>query len=88
MSLIQGITIYINALGSGLSSYSSSFSTYLIVTTLGNYSKNMLTVYDGFIVTIVPAVNFLAMFLFYFIWKAHYFGEISAQEEDNNIVRP
>jgi hypothetical protein len=35
MSLVQGITIYINWLGNGMQEYSSSFSTYLIKSTLG-----------------------------------------------------
>lgn len=88
MTLIQGITIYINWMGSGMGSYSSTFSTYLIKTTLGNYSGNTLTAYDGFIVTIAPAVNYLAMMLFYFIWKGHYFKTISDQEDDNADVKP
>lgn len=34
-SLLSGIVLYINSKSSGLASYSSSFSTYLITTTLG-----------------------------------------------------
>ena len=88
MLLVQGITIYINWLGSGMKSYSSTFSTYLIKTTLGNYTGNVLSSYDGYIVTIAPAVNYLALMLFYFIWKAHYLKTISAQEIDNSDVKP
>ncbi len=79
MTLIQGVTIYINWLGTGMKTYASTFSTYLIKTTLGNYTGNVLTAYDAYIVTIAPAVNYLALMLFYFIWKAHYFKTISAQ---------
>lgn len=49
MALLQGITIYINWLGSGMSAYSSSFSTYLIKSTLGNYTANNLSQYDAYI---------------------------------------
>lgn len=35
MSLIQGVTIYINYNGIGLNNYSLSFSSYLIKSTLG-----------------------------------------------------
>jgi hypothetical protein len=34
-SLLSGVIIYINSKSSGLSNYSTSFSTYLITTTLG-----------------------------------------------------
>lgn len=88
MALVQGITIYINWMGSGMKSYSSNFSTYLIKTTLGNYTGNVLSSYDGYIVTIAPAVNYLTLMLFYFIWKGHYFRTISTQEEDNSDVKP
>jgi hypothetical protein len=54
----------------------------------GNYSGNKLTAYDAYIVTIVPAVNYLAMFLFYLIWKAHFYSTISHQEGDNSNVKP
>lgn len=37
---------------------------------------------------IVPGVSFLALLLFYFIWKAHYAGEIDAEEDDNSVVKP
>ncbi len=80
MVLVQGFTIYINWMGSGLSKFSSNFSTYLIKTTLGNYSGgNVVTAYDGYIVTIAPAVNYLAFMLFYFVWKGHYFSTITEQ---------
>lgn len=55
---------------------------------VGNYSLNQLTSYDGYIVTILPAVNYLAMFIFYLIWKAHFYKSISNQEEDNSNVKP
>jgi hypothetical protein len=90
-----GITIYINWLGTGMSSYSPSFSTYLIKSTmgtllanLGNYSLNKLTAYDGYIVTIIPAFNLLMMFFFYLCWKAHFYKCITDQEEDNTDVKP
>ena len=86
--LIQAIQIYINWLGSGMSSYASSYSTYLIEATHGNYTRNQLTEYDGYIVTIAPAVSFTALLFFYFLWKGHYFGVINAVEEDNHEVRP
>jgi len=47
-----------------------------------------MSAYDGYIVTILPAVSYLALLLFYFIWKAHYFGTINEMEEDNTDVRP
>jgi hypothetical protein len=54
----------------------------------GNYSKNNFTAYDGYIVTIVPALNLLILFLFYLCWKAHFFACINEQEEDNSDVKP
>lgn len=60
-----------------MDSYASSYSTYLIKATNANYIHNQLTQYDGYIVTILPAVSYLALLLFYFIWKAHYFGTLN-----------
>lgn len=71
-----------------MSAYAESFSTYLIRATIGNYSENRFTAYDGYIVTIAPAVSYLGLLLFYFIWKGHYFGTINDQEEDNSDVKP
>ena len=71
LTLMEGFRIYIDWKGTGLSNYTQSFSTYLIQTTLGNYSKNMVTAYDGYIMTIIPGVTFLALLLFYLIWKGH-----------------
>jgi hypothetical protein len=95
MSLLEGIRIYLCVKSSGLSSYSSSFSTYLISTTLGtsisyagNYSGNILTAYDSWIMSIIPGVNFLIIFIFYLIWKGHYFSEIAEMDEDNSVIKP
>lgn len=88
LTLTQSITIYINWLGSGMDSYASSYSTYLIKATNGNYTQNKMTKYDGYIVTILPAVSYAALLFFYFIWKAHYFGTLNQIEEDNTDVRP
>jgi hypothetical protein len=84
-----------NWLGNGMKEYSESFSTYLIKSTvgntwiyLGNYSENKLTDYDNYIVTIAPAANFLMFFIFYIVWKAHFFKCIADQEEDNSDVKP
>jgi len=89
MALIQGITIYINYRGTGMDSYAVSVGTYLIKATLGNFSGNgNLSNFDNWILAITPAVNYLAMLIFYFIWKGHYFSTISNQEEDNADVKP
>jgi hypothetical protein len=95
MTLVAGVTIYMNWLGEGMTQYSESFSTYLIKSTvgntwiyLGNYSENKLTDYDNYIVTIAPAANFLMFFIFYIVWKAHFFKCIADQEEDNSDVKP
>ena len=37
MTLIQGVTIVVNFMGDGMNNYTSSFSTYLIKTTVGMY---------------------------------------------------
>ena len=88
MAMVQGITIYINWLGTGMDSYASSFSTYLIKATLGNFSGNKLTNFDDWILAIAPAVNYLALFIFYLLWKVHYYTTISDQEDDNADVKP
>ena len=88
LTLVQGITIYINWLGTGMSNYTPSFSTYLIRATIGNFSGNVLTKYDTWIVAIAPGVSYVALMLFYFVWKAHYFRSISQAEESNSDVRP
>ena len=79
MTLVQSYSIVINWKGSGLSNYSQTFSTYLIKTTLGiyvssigNYGGNALTNFDYLVTVLSSAVNFLAIFLFYIIWKIHY----------------
>jgi hypothetical protein len=86
--ITQSITIYINWLGDGMSAYASSYSTYLIKATNGNYTQNKMSQYDGYIVTIAPAVSYLALLLFYFIWKAHYFKTINDHEDDSAEVHP
>lgn len=88
LCLIQGVTIYINWLGTGMDSYTSSYSTYLIKSTNGNFTKDVLTQYDAYIVTLAPAVSYIALLVFYFVWKAHYSATISEREEDNTDVRP
>lgn len=77
LTLVQGITLYINWLGSGMKNYSTGFSTYLIKTTIANFTGDVLTGYDTWIVAIAPGVSYLALMLFYFIWKAHYFRMIA-----------
>ena len=81
-SLLEGIRIYINVISNGLSSFTPTFSTYLINTTLGkknfifyilgNYNGNVLTQYDNYIMAIIPGVIYVALLLFFFIWKCHY----------------
>lgn len=88
MSLIVGICSYINWLGTGLSTYASSFSSYLIKSTLGNYSGNLMSSYDIYILVFAPAANFAIMLIFYWCWKGHYLKTISEQEEDDNQIRP
>lgn len=88
MALVQAITIYINWLGFGMDAYSSSFSTYLIKSTLGNFNGNKMSDYDDYILAIIPAVNYLILFAFYLFWKKHYIGVIRDQEEDNADVKP
>lgn len=79
VSLMVVVTIVVNWQGTGMSSYASSFSTYLIKSTIGNYSRNALTSIDGYLVTIIPAVVFLITFIFYLAWKRHYFRTIADQ---------
>ena len=56
---------------------------------LGNYSGSVVTTNsDGYIVGLSPAVSYLAMFLFYIIWKVHFFRTITLQEEDRRDVKP
>lgn len=47
-----------------------------------------MTPYDGYIMTLIPCANYLAIFLFYLIWKGHYFGELKEVEDDNSTVKP
>lgn len=47
-----------------------------------------MTAYDGYIVTIIPALNLFILFLFYLCWKGHFFSTINEQEEDNSDVKP
>ena len=73
LSIMEAITIYINVRGSGLTDYKGSFGTYLVATTIGNYSGSVLTSgYDAYIQTIVPCAVYLVFFLFYLWWKCHY----------------
>jgi hypothetical protein len=87
LALINGLSIYINFQGNGLSNYSVSFSSYLIQTTLGtnnhylgNYSGPVFTSYDVYAIAFAPALSFLALLLFYWIWKCHFYGAIRQQE--------
>lgn len=87
-SLLVVITIVVNWQGTGMSSYASSFSTYLIKSTIGNYSRNALTSIDGYLVTIIPAVIYFIIFIFYLAWKKHYFRTIADQETNTYDVKP
>lgn len=88
LSLLEAVRIYINAKSGGLSGYSISFSTYLISTTLGNFSYNVLSSYDPYIIAIVPAVVLLAFTLFYICWKCHFSGQIDDAEENMHNIKP
>jgi hypothetical protein len=73
----------------GLAEYASTFSTYLITTTLGNYNgKGILSEYDDYIMAIVPGITFFAMLVFYLLWKCHYNSQIDNEEDDNSVVKP
>jgi hypothetical protein len=54
----------------------------------GNYSANRVTPVDGYIVTVVPFASFLAMFVFYLIWKGHYAKISSQAEQDKDDIKP
>lgn len=88
VSLMVIITIVVNWQGSAMSSYASSFSTYLIKSTIGNYTRNSLTSIDGYLVTIIPAVIYFITFIFYLVWKRHYFRTIADQETNSEDVKP
>lgn len=88
VSLMVIVTIVVNWQGSAMSSYASSFSTYLIKSTIGNYTRNALTSIDGYLVTIIPAVIYLLTFIFYLVWKRHYFRTIADQETNSEDVKP
>lgn len=62
---------------------------YFMIINIGNYNgAGVLSEYDNYIMAIIPGVSFFALLLFYFIWKAHYAGEIDAEEDDNSVVKP
>ena len=89
MTLVQIVTLYINYKGTGLSNYSASFSTYLIQLSIGNYSGSNLTASsDGLILVVAPAVSYLALLIFYIIWKFHYKRTIEYSNEDDSDVKP
>jgi hypothetical protein len=80
-SIIEAIRIYINSVSNGLNNSTPTFSSYLIGTTigtffsiLGNYAGGVLTIYDNYIMAIVPGITYALLFVFYFYWKGHYFG--------------
>jgi hypothetical protein len=63
-------------------------SAYLFQSTLGNYSGNVLTEFDAYFQAAIPGVVFLAFFIFYLIWVAHYSKCISDEEESSEYVKP
>ncbi len=76
-TIIDAIRIYINYKGNGLGSYSLSFSTFLITSTLGNFTPGVLTAnYDSYIVSVLPSAVYAAFFIWFLIWKYHYFSLI------------
>jgi len=79
---MSGILVYININSIGLTNYSISFSTYLINTTLGNFTTGVFKNIDIYLVTIIPCAIYLIYFIFSLVWTAHYKGCIS--EEDEN----
>lgn len=94
-ALINGLPIYMNVKGSGLSKYSLSFGTYLITTSLGNaiyyylgnYSQEF-TGYDAYVLTGCHCLTLLIFFVFFLFWKAHKYSEIESFEEDNDVIHP
>ena len=47
-----------------------------------------MTPVDGYIVTIIPAVYYLGIFIFYLIWKGHHYKLVSKQEQDSTDIKP
>jgi hypothetical protein len=47
-----------------------------------------MTSIDGYIVTIIPAAYYLAIFIFYLIWKGHHYRLILKQEKDSTDIKP
>ena len=88
LSLLHIIVMIVNYRGSGLDSYSQSFSTYLIRSTLGNFSGNSTTSIDVYWSVLVPWVGFIGIFLFYIIWKLHYLRIVSKENEASSDVKP
>ena len=88
LSLLHIIVLIINYKGKGLDSYSESFSTYLIRSTLGNFSGNVLTSFDIYWTVFVPWAGYIAIFIFYVIWKLHYLRIVSKEDEASSDVKP
>ena len=86
-ALINALPIYMHVQGTGLSKYSMSFGTYLIMTSLGNYNKQF-TSYDAYIITGCHCLTLLIFFIFFLFWKAHKYSEIESFEVDNDVIHP
>ena len=39
-------------------------------------------------IAIIPAVNYFALMIVYWVWKSHFALAIANQEQDNKDVRP
>ena len=88
LALLTGVPLYINYTGTGLADYKGSFASYLVSTTIGNYSCSILTTSDEYIMTIVPCAIYLIMFIFYNWWKCHYAYAIKEEDESKEFIKP
>lgn len=79
--MLEAVRIVINIRSNGLSGYQGSFGTYLVSTTIGNYSGDIISPEaDIYILTLIPLIIYVIFFVFYIWWKCHYLNSINEEE--------
>jgi hypothetical protein len=85
-SFLVILNLYLNVKGMGLVEILGSFSSFLVITTLGNYDRLVLTFNDYYIQVLMPFFIYFFFFVFYIYWKTSYSKIVD--DESNQLVKP
>ena len=86
ISILVGTSLVFNYSGTGLSTYTASFTLTLAKFTIGNLSNADRTTY--LIITIFDILTMVALFAFYVHWRLFLSSVIEEAERNHDVVNP